>query len=186
MNTMFKSPKLSPQRLVTLAMLIALAFAIGKLSIPIIPQKLIISPTFIVNVMIGMIGGPIWAFISLAILDIVDNLSSGAGNFIIWWTLLEAVQGLFYGLFFYQKSLSWTNKKDWLHVTIATAIIMLIGSFIFTPLLVQIYYGVPFWAQFAAGRWLKIFEIPIRILVTMAIMPQLQRIPELRKLANFK
>lgn len=123
MNTMFKSPKLSPQRLVTLAMLIALAFAIGKLSIPIIPQQLIISPTFIVNVMIGMIGGPIWAFISLAILDIVDNLSSGAGNFIIWWTLLEAVQGLFYGLFFYQKSLSWTNKKDWLHVTIATAII---------------------------------------------------------------
>ena len=104
MNTMFKSPKLSPQRLVTLAMLIALAFAIGKLSIPIIPQQLIISPTFIVNVMIGMIGGPIWAFISLAILDIVDNLSSGAGNFIIWWTLLEAVQGLFYGLFFYQKS----------------------------------------------------------------------------------
>ena len=112
MNTMFKSPKLSPQRLVTLAMLIALAFAIGKLSIPIIPQQLIISPTFIVNVMIGMIGGPIWAFISLAILDIVDNLSSGAGNFIIWWTLLEAVQGLFYGLFFYQKSLSWTNKKE--------------------------------------------------------------------------
>lgn len=46
MNTMFKSPKLSPQRLVTLAMLIALAFAIGKLSIPIIPPTTDYQPNF--------------------------------------------------------------------------------------------------------------------------------------------
>lgn len=61
---------------------------------------------------------------------------------------------------------------------------MLISTFIFTPLLVQIYFHVPFWAQYVAGRWLKIFEIPIRIIVIMLVVPRLQRIPELRKLAN--
>lgn len=84
MNLFFKTPKLTLKRLVSLAMLIALAFIVGKFSIPVIPQQLVISLTFIVNTIIGMIGGPIWGFISLGILDVVDTLSSSsAGNFII-------------------------------------------------------------------------------------------------------
>lgn len=184
MKNILQTPKPTPKRLVSLAMLIALAFIVGKFSIPIIPQQLVVSLTFIVNTIIGMIAGPIWGFISLAILDVVDNLSSGEGNFIIWWTLMEAVQGFFYGFFFYGRELRWSSKKDWLHVTIATLVTMLIGTFIFTPLLIQIYFGVPFWAQYVAGRWLKIFEIPLRIIITMLVVPRLQRIPELRKLAN--
>ena len=184
MKNIFQTPNLTPKRLVSLAMLIALAFIVGKFSIPIIPQQLVISLTFIVNTIIGMIAGPLWGFISLGMLDIVDNLSSGAGNFIIWWTLMEAIQGFFYGLFFYRRPISWSNKKDWLHVTIATVIIMLVGTFILTPLLIQIYFGVPFWAQYLAGRWLKIFEIPLRIIITMLVIPKLQQIPELRKLAD--
>ncbi|MGT2828395.1 folate family ECF transporter S component [Streptococcus hillyeri] len=182
MKTFFKTPKLTTQRLVTLAMLVALAFIIGKFSVTIIPKQLVVSVAFVVNTVIGMIGGPVWSFITFAVFDVVDNLSSGAGNFIIWWTLMEAVQGFFYGYFFYGKALQWQSKKDWLHVTLATVVIMLIGTFIFTPLLIQIYFGTPIVAQYIAGRWLKIFEIPIRIIVTMALLPQLQRIPELRKL----
>lgn len=178
-----KFPHLSIQRLASLGVLIALALIVSKFSIAIIPKQLVVSLTFVVHTVIGMIAGPIWAFISLALIDVVDILSSG-GQFIIWWTLMEAVQGFFYGYFFYGKKLDWNNKKDWVHVTLATAVIMLIGTFIFTPLLIQIYYGVPFVAQFVAGRWLKIFEIPLRVLVTMTLVPQLQRIPELRKLAN--
>ena len=184
MKNIFQTPKITSRRLVTLAMLIALAFIVGKFSIPVIPEQLVVSFTFIVNAIIGMVAGPIWGFISFAILDVVDNLLSGQGNFIIWWTLMEAVQGFFYGLFFYEKELKWSNKKDWLHVTLAVLVTMLISTFIFTPLLVQIYFHVPFWAQYVAGRWLKIFEIPIRIIVIMLVVPRLQRIPELRKLAN--
>lgn len=184
MKNIFSIPKLSPQRLATLAMLIALTFIVGKFSISIIPQQLVVSLTFLTNTLIGMVAGPVWAFITLGLYDVVDNLSGGSGNFIIWWTLMEAVQGFFYGYFFYGKSLDWQNKKDWLHVSIATLVIMLIGTFIFTPLLIQIYYGTPIIAQFIAGRWLKIFEIPIRVAITMLIIPQLQRIPELRKLVG--
>ncbi|MGT2755147.1 folate family ECF transporter S component [Streptococcus ovis] len=184
MKTIFSFPKLSVQRLVTLAMLIALSFIVGKFSISIIPQQLVVSLTFIVNTMIGMAAGPIWSFITLGLYDIVDNLLGGSGIFIIWWTLMEAVQGFFYGYFFHDKKLDWHNKEDWVHVSLATIVIMLIGTFIFTPLLIQIYYGTPIIAQFIAGRWLKIFEIPIRVILTMLIIPQLQRIPELRKLVG--
>lgn len=37
MNLFFKIPKLTLKRLVSLAMLIALAFIVGKFSIPVIP-----------------------------------------------------------------------------------------------------------------------------------------------------
>lgn len=184
MNKLFRLPTLTTLRLVVLAMLIALAFVLGRFfSISIIPQQLVVSLSFIPNTLIGMIAGPIWSFIVLAIYDVVDNLSSGSGDFIIWFTLVEAVQGFFYGFFFYGKQLSWNRKKDWLYVSLATIVIMLIGTFIFNPLLMQIYFGTPLSVQFIAqGRLLKVFEIPFRIIVTMLILPQLQRIPEIRKL----
>lgn len=58
MHSICKTPPLTPKRLVSLAMLIALAFIVSKFSIPIIPQQLVISLTFIVNTIIGMIAGP--------------------------------------------------------------------------------------------------------------------------------
>jgi len=177
-------PKISVQRLVTLSMLVAMALIVSKFSITVIPKQLVISFVFIINTVIGMIAGPIWAFITLAVIDVVDYLSNGSPNFIIWWTLMEAIQGILYGWFFYGKNLSSSRKKDWLYVTVATLVIMLFGTFIMTPLLIQIYFHVPFWTQYLAGRWIKIFEIPFRIVVTMVVLPALQKIPELRKLAN--
>ncbi|MGT2925821.1 folate family ECF transporter S component [Streptococcus cuniculipharyngis] len=184
MKLSFSSPKMTNQRLVTLAMLAALAIIISKFSITVIPNQLMVSFTFIVNTVIGMVAGPIWGFISLALIDVVDNLSSGQGNFIIWWTLMEAVEGFLYGLFFHGQLLARDEKKDWLKVTLATLVIMTFSTFLVTPFLVQTYFGTPFIAQYLAGRWLKIFEIPLRIFVTMLVLPQLQKIPELKKLVK--
>lgn len=67
-------PKLTVQRLVTLAMLIALAVIVSKFSVSIIPNQLVISFTFIVNTVIGIIAGPFWSFITLAMIDLIDSL----------------------------------------------------------------------------------------------------------------
>lgn len=183
MKNLFRGPRLSTNRLVTLSMLIAVAFILSKFTIRVIPGQLHVTFTFIANTVIGAVAGPFWGFISLAILDLVSIfLSPDAGNFIIWWTLMEAVTGLMYGWFYYKKRLSWTSKADWLYVTGATFVIMLFSTFIMTPLLIQIYFKTPFVAQYVAGRWLKIFEWPVRVLVTMLILPKLQAIPSLRKL----
>lgn len=40
MKNIFQTPKITSRRLVTLAMLIALAFIVGKFSIPVIPEQL--------------------------------------------------------------------------------------------------------------------------------------------------
>ena len=187
MKKLTNIPKLSVNRLVTLSMLIAVAFILSQLTIRLIPGQLHIAFTFIADVVIGAIGGPFWSFISLGVLDLVTIfLSPDASNFIIWWTLMEATTGLLYGVFFYQKSLSWDSKSDWLYVTMATFAIMLFSTFIMTPLLIQLYFKVPFVAQFISGRWLKIFEWPLRVVVTMLVLPALQRIPSVRKLMGLK
>lgn len=104
-------PKLTIQRLVTLAMLIALAVIVSKFSVSIIPNQLVVSFTFIVNTVIGIIAGPFWSFITLAMIDLIDSLMGGTSHFIIWWTVMEAFQGLLYGFFFYKRPLRSNQKK---------------------------------------------------------------------------
>ncbi|MGT2623493.1 folate family ECF transporter S component [Streptococcus thoraltensis] len=187
MKTLFTFPKLSVRRLATIGILLALNYLVGRFSITIIPKQLVISFTFIFESIIGSITGPLLGFLTLGLFDIIDTLfSEKAGMFLIGWTIMEAIMGFLYGAFFYGKSFTWSSKKDWLYVSLAMTVITILGSFIMTPWLIQHYYHVPIVAQFVAGRWIKIFEIPIRILVTMAILPQLTRIPEYRKLLNPK
>lgn len=95
--------------------------------------------------------------------------------------MIEALQGMLYGYFFYGKELKVERKKDWLWVTLATLAIMGVGTFTLIPLVLHLQYKVPFFALYAARAW-SVFEIPLRVFVTMLIVPQLQRIPEFRKL----
>ncbi|MGT2716514.1 folate family ECF transporter S component [Streptococcus respiraculi] len=182
-----KSPKLGVQLLVVLAMLIAIRYILGHyFSFWIIPQMLKVSLSFIANTLIGMLAGPWLAMIVFVVNDVLTALNSGY-PFIIWFTLLEAVQGFLYGYFYYGKKLDIHSKKDWLYVLLATSVIMGIGTFFLTPLLNQIYQHVPISVQFfAQGRIFKILEIPFRVVVTMILLPQLHRIPEVRKLMGIK
>ena len=183
MKNIFAMPKLTTQRLVTIAMLIALAYVVDQFKITIIPNQLVISFGFVVNAIMGAITGPVYAFLTGALEDIITMLlSSNAANFIPLWTVMDAFLSGLYGFFFYGREISTQKKKDWVYVSIAVTIITVLGSLILTPLLIQIYFKTPFVAQYIAGRWIKVFEIPLRILVIMLFLPQLQRIPELRKL----
>lgn len=177
-------PKITTRFTVTLAMLIALKFIIGKLSVWIIPGTLKVGFSFVPNVLIGAVAGSIIAPITFVLSDIINMATGGGGgsHFILAFTLLEAVQGLFYGLFFYKKRLDAKSIKDWAYTSFAVIVIMLIGTFIFTPLLIQIYFKIPIKVQyFAQGRIFKIFEIPVRIIIIMLIVPALQKIPSVKK-----
>lgn len=187
MQKYFPMPKLTTQRLVTIAMLIALAYVVDQFKLTLIHNQLVISFGFIVNAIMGTITGPIYAFLTGAIEDLLTMLlSSNAASFIPLWTLMDAFISGLYAFFFYGREISYNQKKDWIYVSIAVSIITILGSLILTPLLIQTYFKTPIMAQFIAGRWIKIFEIPVRIFVLMVILPQVQRIPELRKLMGLK
>ena len=176
------SPKLSVQLLVALAMIVALCFVLEKFSIFVIPRLLKLSPAFIGYTLMGSVAGSILSGLVSAVYDMLSFFFLSQGQpFIIWFTLIEGLQGILYGYFFYGKELRFERKKDWLWVTLATIAVMGVGTFTLTPLALHLQYGVPFVALYATRAW-SVFEIPLRVFVTMLIVPQLQRIPELRKL----
>ncbi|EHJ53334.1 folate family ECF transporter S component [Streptococcus macacae] len=178
-----KTPKLTVHLMTAIAVLLALNFILGKFSFG---NKLLqISPNFIDNTIIGSIAGPVISFFTLGLWDIISFLLSGKGDFIIWFTLIEALQGFMYGYFFYGKEIKVNQWRDWVYVSLASLINLAVSTFFLTPLALHWYYKIPFIALYAA-RAVKILELPIRIIVTMLIMPQLQRIPELRKLMGIK
>ncbi|WEV44983.1 folate family ECF transporter S component [Streptococcaceae bacterium ESL0687] len=177
-------PEASTRLTVALAMLMALKFIIEKLSIWIIPGNLKLTFSFIPDTIIGAIAGPIVSPIVFILSDFIKIVTGdGAGSSFIWgFSLLQAFLGFLYGLFFYKKKLDAKNVKDWVYTSLAVIVIMLAGTFIFTPLLIQIYYGVSFKVQFfVQGRIFKILEIPIRVVIIMVLVPALQRIPVIRK-----
>ena len=177
------SPKLSVQLLVALAMIVALCFVLEKFSIFVIPRLLKLSPAFIGYTLWKCRWSDfylVWFLPYMICFSFFFFLSQGQ-PFIIWFTLIEALQGILYGYFFYGKELRFERKKDWLWVTLATVAVMGVGTFTLTPLALHLQYGVPFVALYATRAW-SVFEIPLRVVVTMLIVPQLQRIPELRKL----
>ncbi|EFU22547.1 hypothetical protein HMPREF0813_00862 [Streptococcus anginosus F0211] len=181
-NMKKNSPKLSVQLLVALAMIVALCFVLEKFSIFVIPRLLKLSPAFIGYTLMGSVAGPVLSGLVSAVYDMISFFFLSQGQpFIIWFTLIEALQGILYGYFFYGKELRFERKKDWLWVTLATIAVMGVGTFTLTPLALHLQYGVPFVALYATRAW-SVFEIPLRVVVTMLIVPQLQRIPELRKL----
>ncbi len=91
MKNIFAIPKLTTQRLATIGMLIALSIVVDKFKLIIIPNQLVLSFSFIVNAIMGAITGPVYAFLTGAVEDIITMLlSSNAASFIPLWTLMDA------------------------------------------------------------------------------------------------
>ena len=74
MKNIFAMPKLTTQRLVTIAMLIGLAYVVDQFKITIIPNQLVVGFGFIVNAIMGSITGPVYAFLTGAVEDVITVL----------------------------------------------------------------------------------------------------------------
>ena len=92
------SPKLSVQLLVALAMIVALCFVLEKFSVFVIPNLWKLSPAFISYTLMGTIAGPLLSGLVSAVYDVASFFFVNQGHpFIIWFTLIEALQGMLYG-----------------------------------------------------------------------------------------
>ncbi len=78
------------------------------------------------------------------------------------------------------------NKADWFYVAGVVVLIQIVISFIMTPIALHFHFETP-WIALYSSRLIKaVFEIPLRIVVTMLVLPNLQKIPEFAKLMGIK
>lgn len=180
-----KIPKLTVQLVAAIAICLAMVMVVENYFSIRLSETLQVQFTFIPNAILGAIAGPIWAALAAAISDPVFVLFSGQ-TMMVSFILIEAVSAFLYGWFFHGKPLDTKNGKDWLYVAAAMIVIQLVISFGLTPLALHFQFSTPLVALYSARLIKAVIEIPLRTLVTMLVLSNLQRIPEFRKLIGLK
>ncbi|MGT2743106.1 folate family ECF transporter S component [Streptococcus plurextorum] len=176
-----KLPKLTLQRLAAIAAVLALLIIVENYFTLKFSDSLQFQFTFIPYAILGAIAGPVWGGIASIGADVIGN-TMNTSQFLIGFVLIEAVKGLIYGWFYYQKPLDSQDKKDWFYVGAVVLLLQLVISFGLTPVVLHTSWGTPLEVLYTTRLIKAPFEITLQVMGTMLIIPQLQRIPELRKL----
>ena len=175
-------PRLSVQLLTTLAILMALSFVLAKFRIQVTPG-LRVSFEFLPNVLIGFFGGPFFAALLLGLADIINYSLNPMGGYLVLYGLAQMASGFLYGLFFYRRAIDTRKWQDWLYVTVATIVIAAFTNFGLIPLALEPLLKQNYWQQmFVGGRIFKIVEIPFHVVIFMFLLPQVQKLPEVKRL----
>lgn len=118
---------------------------------------------FIPSVLMGAIFGPSWTMLGMGIADVLGSALFGSGSFFIGFTVSACVLGFLYGVFYYKKTFTL------LRVVVAAVTLSVLSSLFFTPLWLQLMYGVPFFTS-VSGHFIKLLiDLPITIALTYAI-----------------
>lgn len=180
-----KHPSLTTQRLAVLAIVAALLMVVENFLSLRFSETMQFQFTFLPYTVLGAVGGPIWSALTAIVIDPIALLWSGQ-TFLLGFVVIEAISGFLYGYFFYGKKLRTENKSDWFYVIGVVTLILAITSFGLTPLVLHYYFKMPL-AVLYAPRFVKVLvEIPLRVAVTMLILPRLQEIPLFAKLSGLK
>lgn len=180
-----KHPSLTTQRLAVLAIVAALLMVVENFLSLRFSDIMQFQFTFLPYTILGAVGGPIWSALTAIVIDPIALLWSGQ-TFMLGFVVIEAISGLLYGYFFYGKRLRLENKSDWVYVSLVVILILAITSFVLTPLVLHFYFKMPL-AVLYPPRFVKaLVEIPLRISLTMLVLPRLQEIPLFAKLAGLK
>lgn len=150
--------KLETRSLTTMALLIAMMIVTSQL-LSFETQFLKITFTFIPQMILGMLFGPIWAGIAGVVADFAGMALFGKAAFFFGFTLNAFLESAIYGYFFYKKEITWKNTIP--AVLVATISINLI----LTPIWLSMMYGVPLdsWVIWAPRIIKTVIWMPIQI-----------------------
>lgn len=155
--------------LVTAALLIALHTVLAYFVSFQVTPSLRISVSFLANVVIGAMFGPVMGFVCGGVGDLVQFVIKPTGAFFPGWTLSAALAGLIYGAFLYGKF----PRKDKLFdvkFLIRVAVVLLLDTLLVNVLLgtywINVMYGKGF-LFYLSSRFIKnMIQLPINIILT--------------------
>ncbi|TPR20151.1 folate family ECF transporter S component [Apilactobacillus timberlakei] len=164
-------PKLKVSDLTIIAVMIALSFILNKVGIH--TQYIVITPTFIVTVLLCYLYGPIWMSIILGITDILFTFIGGGGVYIPGFTISAMLTGFIYGTFLFKD-----HKFKALNLILAQIIISLFVHIFLNTLWLTLYNGID-WKIIIISRVIKeLILVPIQLVVLAGIfhIPMVQKL----------
>jgi ECF transporter S component (folate family) len=89
--------------IVTAALLVALHTVLACFLSVMVTESLRISISFIANVVVGCMFGPVMGLVCGGLGDLIQYVIKPSGPYFFGWTISAALAGLLYGMFFYKK-----------------------------------------------------------------------------------
>ncbi len=164
--------KLTTQRLVFLALMIALNVVLGRFSIQLVPEIRLSVLGFLPIALSAMLMGPFYGALTGAVGDVLNFLlfTHVYGGYFPGYTVTAALSGLWYGMVLYKKPLSW------LRATLAIVPVIVVGEMGLNSVWTYILYSKSFWAKLPMRLLTNVVECPLKILLLMAMKPVLARV----------
>lgn len=177
------------------AILIALNLALKSVTTIPIAADMKITFSFLALASIGMLFGPVVAFLAGTVTDILGMLiAQNMGTFNPMFTLVEATGAMIYGIFLYGLKFTQTNSlggkftdkndvKQLLRIVLAKVVVVIVCNLIMTPLAITItrtmeagtynagVFWTGLWARISKGLIKNAIQCPIDCVVLFAVLP---------------
>lgn len=173
-----KKTGFSTQKLVLLALLVALNVVLGRFSIQLVPEVRLSVLGFLPIALGGMLMGPGCGAMVGALGDVVNYLlfTHAYGGYFPGYTLTAALSGAWYGYVLHKHNITWGRA------VFAIAPVILLGEMGLNSLWVYVLYSKTFWVKLPMRLITNLVECPVKILLLMGMNKLLARIPAAKRM----
>ncbi len=160
------------------AMLLAV-FIVFNRFVSIKTEILIISFTFIPMMMSAIWLGPVYSTVVALLGDFIGAILFPFGPYFPGFTVSNALSGLIYGLFLYNKGNEMSNKKLVVMLIISSVLQLVVVNIFITSLWIHMLYGKAYLAIMAGRTVTQLVMIPIHV-ISIYILEKFSR-PYMKK-----
>lgn len=168
---------ISTQRLVTLAMLVALSIVLGRFSIQFTPEIRLSIVGFLPIAIAGALMGPVYGALTGAMGDILNYLlfNHAAGAYFPGYTLTALLSGWWYGVNLYRHPL---NHLSWKRIALCVIPISIVCEIGLNSLWTYLLYSKTFWAKLPLRVLTNVIECPLKMVLLMLMSRAVSRFPK--------
>lgn len=166
--------RVNTQRLVLLALMVAMNVVLGRFSIQLVPEVRLSILGFLPIALAAHLMGPLYGALTGAAGDIVNFLlfTHVYGAYFPGYTLTAALSGLWYGLLLYRRKVTWPRAI----LTILPVIVL--GEMGLNSVWVWMMYRKTFWANLPMRLVTNAVECPLKILLLSGMTRLMERMPK--------
>lgn len=168
------SARLSTERMVLLAMLVALNVVLGRFSIQLTQEVRLSIVGFLPIALAGSLMGPIYGALTGALGDFVNYVlfNHAYGAYFPGYTLTALLSGWWYGMVLYRHELNWKRAA------LCIAPVILLGEIGLNSLWTYLLYSKTFWAKLPLRVLTNVIECPLKMMLLMLVGKGTGRIPK--------
>lgn len=126
---------------------------------------LVISLSFLPIMISAYILGPVYSCLIAALGDLIGALLFPFGEYFVGFTIIQALVGLVYGLFLYNKTELYTGKKLLVRLILSSIIVLGIIELLIMSAMLHFLYGNAFIAVMIGRLTTKLIMLPIQVIV---------------------